>query len=387
MAGYVGSAAASKRHRSITSCAVGTPSSARNSRRAWDSASSACRMPSLPRSAVPASSRSATGRHALVMSQSTSTSHERGGRVAANARSQTSTSASATPTPDVPARETSTDACASTAMQAPAPAPRRLAACRHLARCPQRGQLFVPIGLRHAGQRADGVLQRACDHRRLGIGRQVLQVRERLARGAQLRAFLARVRQTVGAQLRVDAARPHDGHARNRREQHVGQVLAAGRPVGRQPVQGEQHAAEVRVAEPRACPQGARPPLALERRSDARVRPRRVLARQDDAVQPASVQFAHQVDQQARAGHSAPKGTRSARPPPPEGPRRPPRPEPDVRPQRSHGQAAKNLRRCSPGGGKPSSSTERPLSAGMACGSAANAVPGSTSPRPSSRSK
>ena len=130
MAGYVGSAAASKRHRSITSCAVGTPSSAWNSRRAWDSASSACRMPNLPRSAVPASSRSATGRHAFVMSQSTSTSHERGGRVAANARSQTSTSASATPTPDVPARETSTDACASTAMQAPAPLPMRVAACR-----------------------------------------------------------------------------------------------------------------------------------------------------------------------------------------------------------------------------------------------------------------
>ena len=54
---------------------------------------------------------------------------------------------------------------------------------------------------------------------------------------------------------------------------------------------------------------------------------------------------------------------------------------------RSHGQAAKNLRRCSPGGGKPSNSTERCLSAGMACGSAANAEPGSTSPRPSSRSK
>ena len=98
------------------------------------------------------------------------------------------------------------------------PLPHASRGLQDLARNPQRGQLFVPIGLRHAGQRADGVLQRACDHRRLGIGRQVLQVRERLARGAQLRAFLARVRQTVGAQLRVDAARPHDGHARNRRE-------------------------------------------------------------------------------------------------------------------------------------------------------------------------
>ena len=41
------------------------------------------------------------------------------------------------------------------------------------------------------------------------------------------------------------------------------------------------------------------------------IRPRRVLARQDDAVQPASVQFAHQVDQQARPG-IAPRREREA---------------------------------------------------------------------------